>query len=1217
MAINSEKLLKIVAGIFNAAPGAAYLPDLEAFPGTELAFAREMVATSIYTESLNGATTPAEIGVVLAGNFGLVADDVAGSPATQAIDFFTNGLTNGVNAGDLVLEAVNFLENPSLAAEFAPTAQLLSNKAAVSAAYSAVKSSTSLDDLQAALEGVTGDAALTEAEIAALVAAAPGTLEGSGSEFALTVNTDVATANTFTSGLAFTPGGDDRINTLQDEDTLTGEGSNPTLNATVGNANDNGATIITPSLNGIETLNATFSGSGGAAVTALDMQDATGLASVNIDRVSQAVNTAEVGNIQDATVNQLSLANTNANQSGVVEFSYAAGVLLGENTVSLGVSNVQVAALNIGQNTSGIAARGVGTQGYENITLDSTGADNTIGTLNIPMDTGTAGVLTITGTSNLTLGASGNAVNIANNALVEVENLYTAGTGIALAGSRISTIDASALEGNFTIVLDNILDVGKAGTSGVNQDVTVTGGMGDDTFVLYDVVQTGDTINGGADGNDTLLFYSGSALNSVALGIDNASMFADGSIGAIAADFANLADVTSVTVRNISSDVDVGFNGAGADNPAVLENEADPATGFTLTNLTDVQATGITIQHATTLNNQIQNTTITAALATNTADDTLGITISDGTNTDPRSNFSVVTAIAGNASTIENITITDSDTESNSVELTNFAQHTGTITLTGGMAGTFLNLDVDTAGADAASNTTGLTLAAGIQQGMMGLDTDGLAVDYAPGIINDFGNLATEVRLGAATINAADEASNVIVRVSTNAASANGAQSITMGTGDDTVIFDLLNDSRAGLTISDTVSGGDGTDELAIDGHGVRVSLGASEWTNVSGFESIRTVGNGAAALGTVLGQNSYNLTLTNELISANGDGMLTINNDNDSSNDAATTLGGSTGANTPGTGAESAITIDARTLSSQNHFNYNGEEGGWADTVVVDGLYTAGEMVLGGTVDKFIFSDANINGGNVIDGGALDNIATTFAANTDVIEVRNGATVTTGDLAGIQNVGIIAGSNDQAVAQTLTLELNDNVVDALVDSYHTSSTSEVETVTVRMNDAADIAAPVAGMALDLDVSTLTAKSGVNATLYANATQAVTDTIQLSPSGGAVVIGNFETTGDAAGVLGTALDKINLSLSKFTLIDAALGGTGLSTVGGGLNAGDFNSSVALVSASTSVIAEEIIFDQTNGNLFYNTDGATAGGLTQIATLTAVTDLALADFTIIG
>lgn len=1198
MAISSEdktKLLKVVVGLFDAAPGSAFLPELEAAVDGGMSVrdvAKVLVTKSAFTDGVMGsATTPAAQAAILAGHFGLTADGVADSAASQAIDYFTAGIEGGADIGDLVTDAVEFLARTDLPAAFAETATLLANKAAVAGAYSANadNNSTDLTQLQSILQDprITGAALLTQAEIDAIV---------NTDTFTLTADTDIATANQFISGLVFTPGGNDRINALQDEDVLTGAGTNPTLTATLGNANDNGATIITPTLTGIETLNASFTGSGGGAVTALDMQDSSGLVSVNIDRVSQAVNTAEIGNIEDATVNQLAVRDTNANDAGVVEFSYSAGTLAGENTVSLEVDNVQVGALNIGQNTSGIAARGVSTQGYENITLNSTGAANAIGTFNIPMDTGTAGVLTITGDTDLMLGGVADAVNTANNALTEVENLHVVGTGVQLAGSRIATIDASALAGNFTIVLDNILDVGKAGTSGVDQDVSVIGGAGDDTFVLYDIVQTGDSITGGA-GSDTLLFYSGSALNSLAGSIENASMFADGSVadnngnvGRISADFDNLPDVTSVTVRNISSDVDQAlFGGDG-----VLENAADGPVNFFLTDLTDTQATGITALHSTTLNNQIQNTTINAAVKNDTADNTLGVTLNDGTNTDPRFNFTIVTALAGNTSTIENVTLNDDDTESNSVELTSFAAHTGTVTITGGEAGDFFSLDVDTAGADVSAVLDGGTNVAAnpdggqVQQGLRGLDTDGTAVDVTAGHYYDLSGVATQVRLGAATIDASGSAADVILRVSTNAASAVGAQTITTGTGNDTVIFDNLNDTRAGLTISDTVNAGDGDDTLVVDGTGVRISLGASEWTNVSNFENLQIVGTTAAPLSTLLGQNAYNLALTNDLIQANGSGMLNIINDNDANNDQSGVSTGTFWLDTAGTAAESGVTIDARSLNAQNHFTYNGEEGATR------------------TNDRFMFTDANINGGNIIDGGAVDNLSdTNSAANGDIMEVRNTATVTAGDMQGISNIGTIAGVNDQAVAQTLDLELTDGVIDSLVDSYHAATTLEVEVLNVRMNDAADIAAPVAGMGLKLDASSMTAKTSAIITLDTFG-GGVTDTVKIGQ--GLLTVNNFVIGGQ---------DRVELSVGRFglTLDDDDIGTiAGTDTAVDGTNLLFGGAGVVAAAATDRVIFED---DGADTNIYFDADGNGAGAQVLIATIVGGTGLVAADVDIVA
>ncbi len=1211
MAISIEdqtKLLKVVTGLFNATPGSVFLPDMETFiedVGTHLELARGLASSEAFTVSLGEASTSEEIAAVLAGNFGLDSTTDAGA---AAIAFFAEGLENSVSAGDLVHAAVEFLGQEDLAADFAETATLLTNKAAVAGAYSAVKGSDDFAILQSVLAGITGAALLTDEEIAAIVADADGD-PIPGEEYVLTYDTDVATANIFTANLVFTPGGDDRINALQDEDILTGTGGNPTLNATVGNANDNGGTIITPSLQGIQILNASFTGSGGGAgaVTTLDMQDANGLMEVNVDRVSQGVNFAEIANIQDSTVDKLSVTNSNSNQAGTVEFSYTPGVLAGENAVALGVDNVQVAALNIGQNTSGVGAfpggAGVGTQGYENIALSNSGA-NVVGTFNLPMDTGVDGSVSITGTGSLVLGASANIVNSANAALNEAVGVHTALTGIQQAGGRLANINASEFEGDLTLVLDNLLDVGKADTSGVAQDVTVTLGSGTNTIALYDAVQTGDSLIGGT-GDDTLVFYSGSSLGSSAAGFEASSMLGDGSTGNISLDYDNLPDATGMTVRNISSAA--GINAAEA-----------PVT-FTLYDMSAVQSTGLAIQHGTSFNNQITNTIVRAAVKTNTASDTVGVSIDEGINVDPRANFTVDTVYAAvgttipssGTSTFENVTLTNNDSESNSIELNDFATHTGTLTIAKGEAavgaGTFVNLDVDTAQGDVTVNTTGTAGGAenpnnGTQQGLFGIDTDGgtlgtftapatvatggevdlARTSWSTGNIVDLGLLATQVRLGTATIDASAVDADVIVRVSTNVASATGAQTITTGAGNDAVIFDQLNESHAGLTISDTVNAGDGTDTLLIDGHGVRVDLGASEWTNVSNFEAIRLVGNQSAPISTTSGNNSYNLTLTNDLINANGGDMLNIVNDNDQNNDADVFLD-ATAVNTVTTAAnaESGVTIDATGLNSANHFTYNGEEG------------------TSRTADRFIFNDDNVNGVNVIDGGAVTNnsgsttaalAAANTVANADTFEVRDGGNVTIGDLENISNVGTFILNNETGAEQTTKLWIDDATVDRLVNSYHTAvidTLGNQETLTINANDGTVVGA-TGPSRVELDASGVTGRTafiftddaalGANdiVTVAANVSGAV-NSITLAAANATVeapvdIIDTVKVTGssttlsytagvNAAGAVANALGTITYTTGAASKTDV-ISGAAANAVG--LDVTEFTGTAALI-----------------------------------------------------
>ncbi len=954
------------------------------------------------------------------------------------------------------------------------------------------------------------DSATQASQIAVQDAVLTSIVNGGGvKDFTLTSNTDIATAENFTAGLVYTPNGGSRVNALQDEDVLTGSNTSATANnkltATLGNSNDNGAPIITPTLKNIQTATFTFTGSADAnninnnAVVAVDLQDGTGLKSIGINRIASTAgtNVARIENIK-TVLDTMSLTSTNANNAGVVEFSFGNGTLLGANVGTLNLSDVQVGTVNIGQNTSGTSAAGVANQGYETLTINSTGNTNNIGTLNLPMDTGTAGKVIITGDKDLTLAQTSNVVN----GVTTIESVNYSG-GILQAAGRLSAIDASAFKGNLTLNLGNgIFTTGKADTSGAVQNVTITGGSGNDTFYLADTVETGDSITGG-DGTDTLVIVNGGNVTAGAAGssiitkVEAVQVLLNNAASTV--DFAKLPDVTGVLVRNVSNT-----------NVAAPANSA-PVAGtdvFTLNNLSVTQGAAITIRHSDTGSNAIGQSTINANLAVATgASDTVAVTIAEGLNVDPRFNFVL------NTNAVENITLVDADTESNTVALANVAAHTGTITI-GTTAGagsttTFLNLDTTVAG----------------NGGLYRIDTTGGAAANIAGV-QELSKTAGQIKLIAANIDASAETASVIVRVSTSGA-ANGAQNIKMGAGNDTVTFDNLGDTRAGLTISDTVVGGAGTDTLVIDGDltgaalGDTIALGASEWTNVSGFETIRLVGTSNNA--GVDAAGNYRLTLTNELIAANNNaGVLAIVNDNDTANDAANA------ADTAGTAVESAVVIDARTLSATSRFSYNGEEGASR------------------TADRIIFTDANFNGSHAINGGAVDNNSTNNSQkNDDVIELRNATNAAIGDFNGISNVGNIELTNDTAVTQVSQIQLNDTIVDALVDSYQAANTTtHVERLTVRALDNVNVANATVGVSID--AGALTAQSALDVTLARGA-----NFLQLGAGADRVVLlgnyvaGTYNTTENgvnlntqstATAVARVVTDTINLGAGNDTLV---------------------------------------------------------------------------------
>jgi hypothetical protein len=137
-----------------------------------------------------------------------------------------------------------------------------------------------------------------------------------GAAFNLTNIGDIATATVFNAPQVYVPGGTNLINSLQNDDILTGAGTADVLNATLGNPNDNGAAEITPELKGIETLNLKFDSTNNSMI--LDMQDSTGTVNVNISRIADG-KSATVKNITEAATNKLSINNTNSPTTGTAK----------------------------------------------------------------------------------------------------------------------------------------------------------------------------------------------------------------------------------------------------------------------------------------------------------------------------------------------------------------------------------------------------------------------------------------------------------------------------------------------------------------------------------------------------------------------------------------------------------------------------------------------------------------------------------------------------------------------------------------------------------------------------------------------------------------------------------------------------------------------------------------------------------------------------------
>ena len=200
-------------------------------------------------------------------------------------------------------------------------------------------------------------------------------------------------------------------------------------------------------------------------------------------------------------------------------------------------------------------------------------------------------------------------------------------------------------------------------------------------------VQAGDRIVGGA-GTNTLQLLGGNVVNTDGTAANGATVTqvqnldirtgqdaGNGADPVLTVDARAIADLASVVIRN------EGQNAGGS----VAEGmQVD------LTNVNAATANGLVLLHGTSGNSTMANNlvNVNSTLAGVTAG---GLTLRDA----PNSNLNFAAAVTfdsdGNAAnatnTIVNVNLRDEDTEANTVFLTQFVRHTGTVTLTGGRAG--------------------------------------------------------------------------------------------------------------------------------------------------------------------------------------------------------------------------------------------------------------------------------------------------------------------------------------------------------------------------------------------------------------------------------------------------------------------------------------------------------------------------------------------------
>lgn len=627
---NGTSLETIAIDMYNTAPARAYYP---------LWMTNSEIVTSMYTNVLGRA------------------------PDAEGLSYWTTQLNNGVSKGKLINDMIVATVNYAGTDATALTAQAQFMNKVVVAEYYVKSTPDGVDNATGAISAVTATSDVsTPAAIEALISAGGGMV---GQTYTLTNGTDIASANVFNSGLVYNPAGTDRINALQSEDTLTGTGTNPTLNAVLGNANDNGATSITPTLTGIQTINLDITGN----TNTLDLRSSDSIATLAINRITaEAADTVTIDNIGQPAAN-LTVQNTSKALVDV-NFRYTDGVLGGTTangnaeTGNVTLSSVNLDILDVTNNAH--------TEGFENLTVNSA---NTVGVKRFHS----------TDLENLTIKGSGN-LSILDTTPAAEHTAFTAGNGLAIGdGIGIRTIDASGFSGTLDIDVTNA--VGKhtdPANSGAPFYATITGGTGDDTFwtgnnIVGESATLFDSIDGGA-GNNTVRTY--------------ASILPD----ATKAFNARITNVQTLEMRQMGATQTADLDAFDSALTKVLmrdENSANGVETFTLNSVTKALAEGgnIILRHAADSANTVDTgDTWGGTVNINLKDasgssDTVAVTVENDLNQETKFNYTLT--IDGDTATqkVENVTVHDKDTESNVLTLTNAAEHVGTVTLDGGVSG--------------------------------------------------------------------------------------------------------------------------------------------------------------------------------------------------------------------------------------------------------------------------------------------------------------------------------------------------------------------------------------------------------------------------------------------------------------------------------------------------------------------------------------------------
>ena len=389
---------------------------------------------------------------------------------------------------------------------------------------------------------------------------------GAGQTFTLTSSPDNIglgrNIQYFVAPQVYTPGGTDLINSLQNEDSLIANTQNGTLatrlDATIGNSNDNGISVIAPTLIDVDSVNFAFTTTN--ADSAIDFQDVVGTETANITRISADLRQSLV-NLSSQVAN-LGIANTS--EQAKVRISYLNNELAAANnsvTLTLdaatlasplpvpvalpGVTPALIPALSIqataavgadlqhqienyvintAARSSSIATFATGVSSFDDLVVGeravsinintSPTASLAIGTLRWlgnRVETNSANGFQVSPVHQVGLNGLGfdnfdqiNSITLSGASAVTLANVGTWETEVDSDGDIDFTLNAAALSGVLTVDISN---------AAASLDSSFTGGSGSDRFYLVNKNLSAVFVGGAAIDSLTVQSSAGGIIN--------------------------------------------------------------------------------------------------------------------------------------------------------------------------------------------------------------------------------------------------------------------------------------------------------------------------------------------------------------------------------------------------------------------------------------------------------------------------------------------------------------------------------------------------------------------------------------------------------------------------------------------------------------------------------------------------------------------------------